>query len=83
MRKERRARDRETGEIVAVKILRPEIAGDAAALERFRNELRLARQITHRNVCRTYELHRLGETAAIAMEFVEGESLRRVLSRYG
>jgi protein kinase-like protein len=78
-----RARDRETGEVVALKILRPEIAGDAAALERFRNELRLARQITHRNVCRTYELHRLGETAAIAMEYVEGESLRHVLRRYG
>lgn len=78
-----RAHDRETGELVALKILRPEIAGDAAALERFRNELRLARQITHRNVCRTYELHRFGETAAIAMEYVEGESLRHVLSRYG
>ena len=78
-----RARDRETGEIVAVKILRPEIAGDVAALERFRNELRLARQITHRNVCRTFELHRFGETAAIAMEYVEGESLRHVLGRYG
>jgi serine/threonine protein kinase len=78
-----RARDRETGELVALKILKPEIASDAAALERFRNELRLARQITHRNVCRTYELHRFGETAAIAMEYVEGESLRTVLSRYG
>jgi serine/threonine protein kinase len=78
-----RARDRETGELVAVKILRPEIAGDAAAVERFRNELRLARQITHRNVCRTYELHRFGDTAAIAMEYVEGESLRDVLRRYG
>jgi len=78
-----RARDRETGEFVALKVLKPEIAGDAAALERFRNELRLARQITHRNVCRTYELHRFGDTAAIAMEYVDGESLRHVLSRYG
>ena len=78
-----RARDRETGEVVALKILRLEIAGNAAAIERFRNELRLARQITHRNVCRTYELHRFGEDAAIAMEYVEGESLRQVLSGYG
>jgi Protein kinase domain len=78
-----RARDRETGEVVAVKVLRPDIAHDAGALERFRNELRLARQITHRNVCRTYELHRFGEDAAIAMEYVEGESLRHVLRRYG
>lgn len=78
-----RTRDRETGEIVALKILRPEVAGDPAAIERFRNELRLARQITHPNVCRTFELHRFGETAAIAMEYVEGESLRHVLGRYG
>jgi serine/threonine protein kinase len=78
-----RARDRETGELVALKILRPEIAGDPAAIERFRNELRLARQITHRNVCRTFELHHLGETVAIAMEYVDGESLRHVFRRYG
>jgi predicted Ser/Thr protein kinase len=77
-----RARDRETGEIVALKVLKPEIAHRPDLIARFKSELRLARKITHKNVCRTYDLHRLGDTAAIAMEFVEGESLREILSRY-
>jgi serine/threonine protein kinase len=77
-----RARDRETGDVVALKVLRPEIAADTAVIERFKSELLLARKITHKNVCRTYELLRFGDTVAIAMEYVEGESLRHILSRY-
>jgi hypothetical protein len=76
-----RAHDCETSETVAVKVLRPEIAADAAAVERFKNELRLARKITHKNVCRIHEFHRAGDTAFISMEFVEGESLRSLLDR--
>ncbi|MBI4479421.1 MAG: serine/threonine protein kinase [Acidobacteria bacterium] len=75
------ARDRETGDIVAIKVLRPEIAERADLIERFKAELLLARKITHKNVCRTHELLRFGDTVAIAMEYVEGESLRRVLNR--
>lgn len=78
-----RARDRETGEIVALKILRPDIATDSRVMERFKNELRLARKITHKNVCRIYEFSRADETAYISMEFVDGESLREVLTRFG
>jgi hypothetical protein len=78
-----RARDREAGEIVALKILNPEIASDSTVMERFKNELRLARKITHKNVCRTYDLHRFGPAAAIAMEYVDGESLRHILNRFG
>lgn len=78
-----RARDTETGETIALKILRPEIASDAEAMERFKNELRLARRITHRNVCRIYEFHRLETMAYISMECVEGESLRTLLRRGG
>lgn len=79
-----RARDRETGELVALKVLKPEIAADAGIVERFKNELRLARKITHKNVCRIHEFNRAADgTAYISMEFVEGESLRRVLSRFG
>jgi serine/threonine protein kinase/tetratricopeptide (TPR) repeat protein len=76
-----KARDKETGETVALKLLRPEIAADSEAMERFKNELRLARRITHRNVCRIYEFHRSGQTAYISMECVEGESLRHLLRR--
>ena len=77
-----KARDRETGEVVALKVLKPEIAAAADVVERFKNELRLARKITHKNVCRTHDLHRFGEVAVIAMESVEGESLRHILSRF-
>src|SRR6266702_2036803 len=52
-----RAFDRELQEPVAIKTLRPEaVAGDGVALERFKQEIRLARKITHRNVVRTYDL---------------------------
>jgi len=78
-----RARDREMNEIVALKILKPEIANRPELIERFKSELRLARKITHKNVCRSYDLHRFGETVVIAMEYVEGESLRAVLNRPG
>ncbi len=78
-----RARDRETAEILALKILRPEIAMDPAMAERFKNELRLARRITHRNVCRIYDFNRIDHVAYITMEYVEGESLRARLNRIG
>ncbi len=78
-----KARDRETGEIVALKLLKPEIASDQAMMERFKNELLFARKITHKNVCRVYEFNRIGGIAYTSMEFVEGESLRSVLNRFG
>ncbi|MFY9802147.1 MAG: protein kinase [Candidatus Acidiferrales bacterium] len=78
-----KARDRETGETVALKLLKPEIASDQAMMERFKNELLFARKITHKNVCRVYEFNRLGGIAYTSMEFVEGESLRSVLNRFG
>ena len=77
------ALDRETGEVVALKMIRPEIAADNVAMERFKNELRLARRITHKNVCRVHEFHRAEGFAYISMEFVEGESFRTVLNRLG
>src|SRR5512136_1713974 len=49
-----RARDRETGDVLALKVLRPEIAARPEVIERFKSELLLARKITHKNVCRTY-----------------------------
>ena len=58
-----KARDRETNETVALKILKPEIAVDPVASERFINEVRLSRRITHKNVCRIYEFSRAGATA--------------------
>jgi serine/threonine protein kinase len=78
-----KARDRETGEIVALKLLKPEIASDQSMMDRFKNELLFARKITHKNVCRVHEFNRIGGIAYTSMEFVEGESLRSVLNRFG
>ncbi len=78
-----KARDRETGEVVALKLLKPEIASDQAMMDRFKNELLFARKITHKNVCRVHEFNRIGGIAYTSMEFVEGESLRSVLNRFG
>lgn len=77
-----KTQDSETGEVVAVKVLKPDIAFDESAVERFKNEVRLARKIAHRNVCRIYEFNRSGNTAFISMEFVEGETLRTILHRF-
>lgn len=78
-----KARDRETGETVALKVLKAEISSDPAMVERFKNELLFTRRITHKNVGRLYEFNRVDGIAYTSMEFVEGESLRSVLKRFG
>lgn len=78
-----KAKDRETGDLVALKVLRKEIAADAEGMARFKHELRVARRITHKNVCRIHEFSRSEDTAYISMELVEGESLRQILARFG
>ncbi len=75
--------DTELGEKVALKLLKPEIASDELMIERFRNELKLARQITHKHVCRMFHLSKHGNTPYITMEFVSGEDLKSTLRRVG
>ena len=76
-----KAQDTELKESVALKLLRPEIASDAKILDRFRNELRLARKITHENVCRMHELMVDEGTPFITMEYVDGENLKSFIRR--
>ena len=78
-----KVRDLETGEIVALKILKPEVASDPDVQENFKRELCLARKITHKNVCRIHDFNRSNGTAYTSMEFVEGESLLSRLYRVG
>jgi len=78
-----RARNHETGDLVALKVIHPAIARRPEVIERFKSELLLARKITHKNVCRTYELLRFGDLVVISMEYVEGESLASILARFG
>jgi serine/threonine protein kinase len=79
-----RAFDRELREAVAIKALRPEaLAGDGVALERFKQEIRLARKITHRNVVRTYDLGEINGMYYLTMEYVEGTSLKELIGKRG
>ena len=76
-----RALDREINEEVALKLLNPETVADPRRIERFRNELKLARQIVHKNVCRIYHIGEDGGTYYLVMELVQGEDLRAILRR--
>ncbi len=79
-----RAFDRQLEEVVAVKTLKPEaVAQDSKSLERFKEEIRLARRITHRNVVRTHDLGEVGGVYYITMELVEGTSLKDLIRKRG
>jgi len=73
--------DRKLKEEVALKLIKPEIASDHETIERFGNELRLARKIGHRNVGRMYELMEAGDAHFITMEYVPGEDLKSFIRR--
>src|SRR5215510_4684069 len=75
------ARDRELERIIALKVIRPELAGNAAMLQRFKQELILARHVTHKNVVRIYDLGESDGIKFITMEYVDGEDLRSLLRR--
>jgi tetratricopeptide (TPR) repeat protein/TolB-like protein len=74
-----RARDRELGLTVAIKVLRPELARDAFWVSRFKRELLLARQVSHANVVRIHDFGTDGELSFLSMDFVPGRSLGEVL----
>jgi serine/threonine-protein kinase len=78
-----RAVDNKLNEEVALKLIRPEIAADKRTLERFHNELKLARKISHPNVGRMYELLEENGVHFITMEYVPGEDLKSSIRRFG
>ncbi len=78
-----RVRDKKLDEQMALKVLKPDIASDKDIIERFKNELKLARKIAHRNVCKMYDLNEEEETPYITMEYVKGEDLKRFIRREG
>ena len=75
--------DTEIKEKIALKLLKPEIASEEKTIERFRNELKYARKIGHRNVCRMYDLRKAEGTFFITMEYVSGEDLKSFIRRSG
>ncbi len=78
-----RAVDLEVKEEVALKLIKPEVAQDEATIERFRNELKVARKVSHRNVCRMHDLGKTEEGYYISMEFVEGQDLKNYIRKNG
>src|SRR5512146_1952316 len=78
-----KAYDRELERFVALKTIRPELAGHAEMLARFKQELILARQIAQRNIVRLYDITDSGGMKFITMEYIEGEDFRSILRREG
>lgn len=78
-----RAVDKKINEEVSLKLIRPEIAADKNTIERFGNELKLARKIAHRNVCKMYHLSEEAGTHYIVMEYVRGEDLKGMIRMMG
>ena len=78
-----RVRDITLDEEMALKLLKPDIASDKIMIERFRNELKLARKITHKNVCRMHDFHEEEGTPFITMEYVAGDDLKSRIRKRG
>jgi serine/threonine protein kinase len=78
-----KAFDTKIRELVALKVLKPDIAADPDFIARFQNELKLARKVAHRHVCRMYDLAEEGPTFYLSMEYVQGEDLKSFIRRSG
>jgi len=79
-----RARDRQLDEVVALKLLRPEaLATEPTLLDRFKQEIKLARRITHRNVLRTHDFGEADGVPFISMEYLEGVTLKELVRNRG
>jgi serine/threonine-protein kinase len=76
-----RAHDRELDELVALKIIKAELARNPVMVDRFRHEVKLARRVTHVNIARTFELGHADGVMYCTMQLVEGESLRQRMQR--
>lgn len=78
-----KARDRELDRVVALKVIRPELANNPEILQMFKQELILARQVTHQNVIRIFDLGLADGLRFITMQYVEGEDLKEYVMERG
>jgi serine/threonine-protein kinase len=77
-----KAHDRVLDEDVAIKVLRPEFTRDPEMTRRFRSEIKLARKVSHRNVCRIHEYGEDGRLCFFSMEHIEGVNLKDYLAAH-
>ncbi len=77
------ADDLKLGQLVALKLLVSPTGTNGSRMDRFRNEVRTARQVTHRNVCRVHDIGEAGGQVFLSMEYIDGEDLSSVLRRLG
>jgi len=73
--------DTKIGQDIALKLIKLEIASDKKTIERFRNELKTTRMISHRNVCRMFDIGDSEGTHFITMEYIPGEDLKSLIRR--
>jgi hypothetical protein len=78
-----KAHDRSLDDIVALKVLRGEMAGESDIMRRFRGEIRIARKVRHRNTCGIHEYGEDGALRYLVMELIEGSDLRQVIKQKG
>jgi serine/threonine-protein kinase len=78
-----RADDLKLGQAVALKFLPPSLAHNESALARFHREVRVARQVSHPNVCRVFDIGEIDGQTFLTMEFVDGEDLASLIRRIG
>jgi serine/threonine-protein kinase len=78
-----RADDLKLGQPVALKFLPDHLLSDGAALARFHREVRVARQVSHKNVCRVYDIGEVDGRHFLSMEYIKGEELSSLLRRIG
>jgi len=74
-----KALDTEINEKVALKLILPEIAEDEKTINRFQNELVLARKVSHKNICRMFHLSKEKDTYYLIMEYIQGQSLKSMI----
>src|SRR3954470_731952 len=78
-----KAKDIALGRLVALKVIRPELASNPAIIDRFKQEILLSSNVTHKNVIRIYDLGEADGMKFITMEYVDGRALRAVLHDQG
>jgi serine/threonine protein kinase len=78
-----KAVDKELNKVVALKMIKPELSDTAAMVQRFKKELVLAREVTHKNVCRIYDLGEVRGIRFISMQYIKGQDLKGFIKQSG